>query len=102
MALLKGSCKLPCSFFRLTSTWQGAKQVFEGELDIIRQAGTWKTERVITTPQAASIKVLGGDGEILNFCANNYLGLSVSERIVFYLEPTCFVPRLFPSCPAPH
>ncbi len=54
------------------------KDILKKELDGIREAGTWKTERVITSPQAASIRVQGQDKSILNFCANNYLGLSVS------------------------
>src|SRR5690606_23995298 len=45
-------------------------------LDSARAAGTYKTERVITTPQRASIGVAARDGSVLNFCANNYLGLS--------------------------
>jgi len=45
------------------------------ELDAIREAGTWKAERIITTPQGAEIKTTTGE-EVLNFCANNYLGLS--------------------------
>lgn len=49
------------------------------QLDAIRDAGTWKVERVITSPQAAAITVQEREGHsILNFCANNYLGLSVS------------------------
>ena len=48
------------------------------ELEGIREAGTWKAERVITSPQAAAIRVQGRAGTVLNFCANNYLGLSVS------------------------
>ena len=53
------------------------KQRLEKELDGIRDAGTWKTERVITSKQDVSINVQGSQGKILNFCANNYLGLSV-------------------------
>ena len=49
----------------------------EQELSSIKSGGTWKTEHVITSPQDVSIKVDGHDGGILNFCANNYLGLSV-------------------------
>ncbi len=45
------------------------------ELQDIKEAGLYKEERVITTPQSASISTLEG-GEVLNFCANNYLGLS--------------------------
>lgn len=45
------------------------------QLDAIREAGTFKPERVITTPQDAHIEVAGGR-RVLNLCANNYLGLS--------------------------
>jgi len=45
------------------------------ELDEIKEAGLYKSERIITTPQAAEIQTIPG-GEVLNFCANNYLGLS--------------------------
>ena len=52
-----------------------------GELDALRAAGLFKGERVITTPQDAAIKV--GDGPaVLNFCANNYLGLSDHPRVI--------------------
>jgi glycine C-acetyltransferase len=51
------------------------------ELDQIRSDGLFKTERVIVSPQGASIRV--GDGaEVLNFCANNYLGLADDPRLV--------------------
>ncbi|QDV30959.1 2-amino-3-ketobutyrate coenzyme A ligase [Planctopirus ephydatiae] len=46
-----------------------------GQLDQIRSAGTYKSERVITTPQNSTIQVAGGK-PVLNFCANNYLGLA--------------------------
>ncbi|HTV98916.1 MAG TPA: glycine C-acetyltransferase [Streptosporangiaceae bacterium] len=52
-----------------------------GELDEIRSAGLFKAERVIVTPQAASIRVADG-AEVLNLCANNYLGLAHDPRIV--------------------
>ena len=45
------------------------------EIQAIKDAGLYKEERVITTPQSANISTKGG-GEVLNFCANNYLGLS--------------------------
>jgi glycine C-acetyltransferase len=51
-----------------------AKAVYESELAAIAAAGTYKKERVITTPQAAQITADGRS--VLNFCANNYLGLS--------------------------
>ncbi|EDV29424.1 uncharacterized protein TRIADDRAFT_19375, partial [Trichoplax adhaerens] len=52
------------------------------KLEEIRQAGTWKDERVITTPQAAAIAVESRTDNILNFCANNYLGLSSHPLII--------------------
>ena len=52
------------------------------ELDSIRQAGTWKTERIISTSQSAHIKVERSSSELLNFCANNYLGLSDHKDVV--------------------
>ena len=51
------------------------------ELDEIREAGLYKEERVIVTPQDAAIKVAGGQ-EVLNFCANNYLGLSDDPALI--------------------
>ena len=54
--------------------YDGMKEVLVKELDAIREAGTYKHERVITSPQRAEITVQGGK-EVLNFCANNYLGL---------------------------
>ena len=51
------------------------------ELSAIEEAGLYKKERVITTPQSASINTTAGS-EVLNFCANNYLGLSSAPRVV--------------------
>lgn len=51
------------------------------ELEEIREAGLYKEERVIVTPQDAAIKVAGGQ-EVLNFCANNYLGLSDDPSLI--------------------
>ncbi|MFC5908370.1 glycine C-acetyltransferase [Streptacidiphilus monticola] len=50
----------------------------------IREAGLFKPERVIGTPQSAEVTVTGGGtpGEVLNFCANNYLGLADHPKIV--------------------
>ncbi|MDQ6622260.1 MAG: glycine C-acetyltransferase [Verrucomicrobiota bacterium] len=47
----------------------------------IKEQGLYKTERIITTPQDAHIKV-GGGGEVLNFCANNYLGLADHPALI--------------------
>ena len=50
-------------------------------LDEIREAGLYKTERVIITPQSVEIKVQTGE-EVLNFCANNYLGLADNPEVI--------------------
>ena len=54
---------------------------FRDTLDEIREAGLYKTERVITTPQNVEIRVQDGS-EVLNFCANNYLGLADNPEVV--------------------
>ena len=51
------------------------------ELESIEAAGLFKKERIITTPQQAAIKVSTGQ-EVLNFCANNYLGLSNNAELI--------------------
>jgi len=51
------------------------KAHLQHQLDDIRAAGTWKTERVIVTPQGTMIRVSDGK-PVLNLCANNYLGLA--------------------------
>ena len=56
------------------------QQHLQNELEEIRQAGLYKNERLIQGPQQAAIEVAGK--EVLNFCANNYLGLSNHPRLV--------------------
>lgn len=51
------------------------------ELEQIEKDGLYKRERIIVTPQGAEIKVNSGQ-EVLNFCANNYLGLSADPRVI--------------------
>jgi glycine C-acetyltransferase len=58
-----------------------AQQQLRAELDQIRADGLYKTERVIESPQGSSIRVQDGK-EVLNFCANNYLGLADDPRVV--------------------
>lgn len=57
------------------------KKKLQDELDSIREAGLYKKERIITTPQGAVIKTQDGR-EVINFCANNYLGLSSHPRVI--------------------
>lgn len=61
--------------------YESFQKYLSKELDEIKNAGLYKDERVITSPQRASITVRGGK-EVLNFCANNYLGLSDNKRLV--------------------
>ncbi|HSE12831.1 MAG TPA: glycine C-acetyltransferase, partial [Rudaea sp.] len=58
-----------------------ARERFVAELDSIREQGLYKTERVITTPQSSAIRTADGR-EVLNFCANNYLGLADHPDII--------------------
>ena len=55
------------------------KKILNEQMDSIKEAGTFKTERVIETPQETEINVLGKS--VINFCANNYLGLSNNSII---------------------
>ena len=57
------------------------KDFLAEELSNIEAAGLYKKERIITTPQRADIKVNAGE-DVLNFCANNYLGLSDNQRLI--------------------
>jgi len=57
------------------------QQGIDDELNEIRSAGLFKAERVIVSPQGSSIRVADG-AEVLNLCANNYLGLADDPRIV--------------------
>jgi glycine C-acetyltransferase len=57
------------------------KPVLVKELASIKEAGLYKKERIITSPQAAEITIEGGK-TVLNFCANNYLGLSSHPKVI--------------------
>ena len=54
---------------------ENVRSILSSQLTEIREGGLYKEERVIVTPQSAAISVRGGQ-EVINFCANNYLGLS--------------------------
>jgi len=57
------------------------KSHLEKELDAIREAGLFKEERIITSPQGPVIEISTGE-QVLNFCANNYLGLSAHPEVI--------------------
>lgn len=57
------------------------KEHLEKEIEEIRDAGLYKKERIITSPQDAVIKISTGQ-EVINFCANNYLGLSSHPEVI--------------------
>jgi len=56
------------------------RKFLEDELKEVQTEGLYKEERIILTPQGSRIKV--PEGEVINFCANNYLGLSSHQEIV--------------------
>lgn len=57
------------------------KQQFQDDLEAIKESGLYKNERVITSKQGAEIDTVSNP-DVLNFCANNYLGLSSDERVI--------------------
>ncbi|MFB6342365.1 glycine C-acetyltransferase [Saccharicrinis sp. FJH62] len=61
--------------------YEDFKTHLQEQLDEITEAGLSKNERIITSPQGAVIRTLDGK-EVLNFCANNYLGLSNNKRLI--------------------
>src|SRR5215467_8330061 len=58
-----------------------ARTRLEAELKSIRDQGLFKTERIITTPQSSEIRTADGR-DVLNFCANNYLGLADHPEVI--------------------
>lgn len=58
------------------------QQHLQNELQGIKDAGLYKNERVIVSPQSSDIAVENVAGEVLNFCANNYLGLADNSRLI--------------------
>ena len=58
-----------------------AKEKFTGILDEIRAEGLWKDERIITTQQQANIDTTAAKN-VLNLCANNYLGMANDKRLI--------------------
>ena len=68
------------SLWQIISMNEKLVQRIAKELTEIKEAGLYKTERIIESPQGPIIKV--GDKEVLNFCANNYLGLSSHSKVI--------------------
>ena len=64
--------------------YKNFKEHLQKELTAIKDAGLYKNERIIVTPQSSDIEVEndGKKGEVLNFCANNYLGLADNSRLI--------------------
>lgn len=60
---------------------KSALTAISAELDAIREAGTWREERIITTPQRSRIDTTKASG-VVNMCANNYLGLSARPELI--------------------
>ena len=60
---------------------KSALTAINAELEAIRAAGTWREERIITTPQYSRIDTTAKPG-VVNFCANNYLGLSTRPELI--------------------
>jgi glycine C-acetyltransferase len=63
------------------------KPVLQQELADIESAGLYKLERIIISPQGAEIEVMGGK-HVINFCANNYLGLSNNPKVIAAAKAT--------------
>ena len=63
-------------------TTETVRPALAAELEEIRGAGLEKPERVLTTPQRPRVGVRGRGGEVLNLCANNYLGLADHPEVV--------------------
>ena len=61
--------------------YSNVKEYLKNTIEQIQQEGLYKDERIITTPQSSKIKVTTGQ-EVLNMCANNYLGLSSHSEII--------------------
>src|SRR6058998_2870996 len=61
--------------------FDNVKPQIEAELDSIREAGLWKEERVLASPQGPVVRLADGR-QVLVFCANNYLGLSSHPQVI--------------------
>src|SRR6195952_3662581 len=80
---MPAKCPLMLKFdvLKTNTMYNTLKPVLEQELAEIEKAGLYKRERIITSPQGADITVQGGK-HVINFCANNYLGLSSNAKVI--------------------
>ena len=69
--------------------------ILSDQLQEMRDAGTYKVERVITSPQSSMISVQNMDNDVINFCANNYLGLSNDPELVEAAKATLDLTRIW-------
>jgi glycine C-acetyltransferase len=78
---LRNLQKLGVRGYFSASSREGFKEHLASQLANIRDAGTYKEERVITSPQSSFVSVEGVPIKVLNFCANNYLGLANNQQL---------------------
>lgn len=62
------------------------RTILKNQLNDVHAAGTYKNERIISSPQNTVINIEGSSKGVINFCANNYLGMSVSDHIYVILN----------------
>lgn len=68
-----------CNWSRQSKAWAKTREFIDQEIESIKNLGVYKKERVITSKQSSWINIQEKKDKVLNFCANNYLGLSVSK-----------------------
>lgn len=71
-------------FFRFLNTSTHSKFIdeIENELKNIKESGTYKNERIISSKQEMEVQIEGNPSKLINFCANNYLGLSANQQLI--------------------
>ena len=62
-------------------SFKKVKESFSSDLEEIKKAGLWKTERIINSDQKSKIQ-LSDNQEVINMCANNYLGLANNPEVI--------------------